>query len=160
MGQRASQLASLYFKDCHLPHDAVLGSEGDGFKHMMMVLEKGRIGIASLSLGISRSALEEVLQLTADRIAAERPDANTQTVQWILADMAADVYAARAMITHASGLKDKGVPANMHASMAKLSASESAGFSPSTYAAVSSPRSIASKSGATIGRNRSCSSMK
>ena len=126
MGQRASQLASLYFKDCRLPSDALLGSEGDGFKHMMMVLEKGRIGIASLSLGISRSALEETMQITAERVSADRPGANTQTVQWALADMAADVYAARAMLTHASGLKDQGVPANMHASMAKLFASESA----------------------------------
>ena len=126
MGQRASQLASIYFKDCRLPDDAVLGSEGEGFKHMMLVLEKGRIGIASLSLGISRSALEESLQITAHKVAADQPGANTQTTQWILADMAADIYAARAMITHASGLKDKGIPANMHASMAKLSASESA----------------------------------
>jgi hypothetical protein len=126
MGQRASQLASLYFKDCRLPDDAVLGTEGEGFKHMMMVLEKGRIGIASLSLGISRSALEESLKITADNLAAERPGANTQTIQWTLADMAADIYAARAMITHASGLKDTGISANMHASMAKLFASESA----------------------------------
>ncbi len=126
MGQRASQLASLYFKDCRLAGDAVLGTEGDGFKHMMMVLEKGRIGIASLSLGISRCALEESLQITADNVAADRPGGNTQTVQWTLADTAADIYAARAMIAHASGLKDKGIPANMHASMAKLFASESA----------------------------------
>ena len=126
MGQRASQLASLYFKDCRLPDSAVLGTDGDGFKHMMMVLEKGRIGIASLSLGISRSALEESLRITADKVAADRPDANSQTVQWTLADMAADIYAARAMILHSSGLKDQGIPANMHASMAKLFASESA----------------------------------
>ncbi|KPJ76049.1 MAG: acyl-CoA dehydrogenase [Deltaproteobacteria bacterium SG8_13] len=126
MGQRASELASLYFKDCRLTGDALLGTEGDGFKHMMMVLEKGRIGIASLSLGISRSALEESLQIFAGRVAAERPGADTQTIQWTLANMATDIYAARAMIAHASGLKDRGIPANMHASMAKLFASESA----------------------------------
>ena len=126
MGQRASQLASLYFKDCRLPADALLGTAGDGFKHMMLVLEKGRIGIASLSLGISRSALEESLQVTADRMAKDQPGAGSQSTQWVLADMATDIYAARTMIAHAAGLKDQGVPANMHASMAKLFASESA----------------------------------
>lgn len=126
MGQRASQLASLYFKDCRLPADAVLGTEGDGFKHMMLVLEKGRIGIASLSLGISRSALEESMQVAAGSDPTQRSDGEPQTIQWVLADMATDIYATRAMIAHAAGLKDQGVPANMHASMAKLFASESA----------------------------------
>ncbi len=126
MGQRASQLASLYFKDCQLSSDDLLGIEGDGFKHMMMVLEKGRIGIAALSLGISRSALEESLQITAERIETNRPGADTQTIQWALANMATDIFAARAMIAHASALKDRKIPANMHASMAKLFASESA----------------------------------
>lgn len=126
MGQRASQLSSLYFKNCKLPHDAVLGNEGDGFKHMMIVLEKGRIGIAALSLGILRSALEESLKHTADKLQEGPPGANTQTIQWSLADMATDVYAARAMITQAARLKDQGTPANMQASMAKLFASEAA----------------------------------
>jgi alkylation response protein AidB-like acyl-CoA dehydrogenase len=124
MGQRASQLSSLYFKDCHLPQDAVLGTEGEGFKHMMMVLERGRIGIASLSLGIMRSALEETLKNTADIQRTDQPGANTQTVQWAVANMATDMYAARAMIAQAARLKDQGIPANMHASMAKLFASD------------------------------------
>jgi alkylation response protein AidB-like acyl-CoA dehydrogenase len=126
MGQRASQLSSLYFKDCHLPQDAVLGTEGEGFKHMMMVLERGRIGIASLSLGIMQSALEETLNSIEDKQQADQPGANTQTVQWAVADMATDIYAARAMIAQAARLKDQGIPANMHASMAKLFASDAA----------------------------------
>ena len=126
MGQRASQLSSLYFKDCKLPPETVLGTEGAGFKHMMIVLERGRIGIAALSLGIIRSALEETLKQTDVKIQQDGPGANTQTIQWALANMATDVYAARAMIAQAAGLKDRGTPANMHASMAKLFASEAA----------------------------------
>ena len=126
MGQRASQLSSLYFKDCRLPHDALLGTEGDGFKHMMMVLEKGRIGIAALSLGILRSVLEELLHGTNATVEAGRTSADSQTTQWALADLATDIYAARAMITQAARLKDQDIPANMHASMAKLFASEAA----------------------------------
>jgi alkylation response protein AidB-like acyl-CoA dehydrogenase len=124
MGQRASQLSSLYFKDCPLPPEAVLGKEGDGFKNMMFVLEKGRIGIAALSLGIAKDALEESLQYTQTHTKSGKSGADSQTIQWKLADMATDIFAARAMISHAANLRDKGIPATMHASMAKLFASD------------------------------------
>jgi len=124
LGQRASQLSSLFFKDCLLPEDFLLGNEGDGFKNMMIVLEKGRIGIAALSLGIARAALEESLKFTASRLKEEKSGVNSQTKQWKLADMATDIFAARAMIRHAATLKDRGIPAAMHTSMAKLFASE------------------------------------
>ena len=126
MGQRASQLSSLYFKDCQLPPDAVLGIDGAGFKHMMVVLERGRIGIAALSLGLMRSALEYVLKDTADKDRANSAKADSQTVQWAIANMATDMYAAQAMIAQAARLKDQGIPANTQASMAKLFASEAA----------------------------------
>lgn len=126
MGQRASQLSSLYFKDCRLPRDAILGTDGDGFKHIMMVLERGRIGIAALSLGITRSVLENTLQMTSDKHRTNHPDTNSQTIQWAMANMATDIYAARAMTVQAARLKDQGIKVNMHASMAKLFASEAA----------------------------------
>lgn len=124
LGQRASQLSSLYFKDCLLSSDALLGNEGDGFKNMMIVLESGRIAIAALSLGITRVALEESLKFTAHLQQKGQPQADSQTTQWMLADMATDIFAARSMIRHAAALKDSGIPATMHASMAKLFASE------------------------------------
>ena len=126
MGQRASQLSSLFFKDCQLPADAILGNEGDGFKNMMIVLEKGRIGIAALSLGIARCALEESLKFFETREKDGPAAKDTQTNQWRLADMATDIFAARAMIRHAAVLKDRGTPATTHASMAKLFSSEMA----------------------------------
>ena len=93
---------------------------------MMMVLEKGRIGIAALSLGILLSVLEELLHETDGTVEASRTSAESQTTQWALADLATDIYAARSMIAQAARLKDQDIPANMHASMAKLFASETA----------------------------------
>jgi alkylation response protein AidB-like acyl-CoA dehydrogenase len=126
MGQRHSQLSDLIFEDCPLPPDALLGKEGDGFKSMMIVLEKGRIGIAALSLGITRAAFEESVTYAKTRVQFGKPISDFQAIQWKLADMATDIFAARAMIWHAANLKDRGVPATMHASMAKLFASETA----------------------------------
>jgi alkylation response protein AidB-like acyl-CoA dehydrogenase len=124
MGQRASQLSDLVFEDCPLRHEALLGQEGDGFKNMMIVLEKGRIGIAALSLGITRAAMEESLKFATKRVQFGQPISSFQATQWKLAEMAVDIFAARAMIMHAAKLKDKGIPAFMHAAMAKLFASE------------------------------------
>ncbi|MBW2056965.1 MAG: acyl-CoA dehydrogenase family protein [Deltaproteobacteria bacterium] len=124
LGQRASQLSDLAFDDCPIPRDALLGNEGEGFRNMMIVLEKGRIGIAALAVGITRAALEESLEFAAERKQFGRPISDFQANRWKLADMAVDIFAARAMIIHAARLKDKGIPAVMHASMAKLFASQ------------------------------------
>jgi hypothetical protein len=126
LGQRASQLSDLVFDDCLLPSDSPLGEEGDGFKNMMIVLEKGRIGIAALSVGIARAALEESLQFATGRVQFGQSLSSFQGIQWQLADMAVDIFAARAMILHAATLKDQGINATMHASMAKRFASEMA----------------------------------
>lgn len=126
MGQRASHLSDLVFEDCPLPPEALLGKEGEGFKNMMMVLEKGRIGIAALSVGITRAALEESLNYAKAHIHLGQPISKSQAIQWKLAEMAVDIFAARTMIMHAAALKDKGIPAMTHAAMAKLFASEMA----------------------------------
>jgi alkylation response protein AidB-like acyl-CoA dehydrogenase len=126
MGQRASQLSSLAFEDCSLPPEALLGKEGDGFRNMMIVLEKGRIGIAALSVGITRVALEKSLVYAQARVQFGQSIAKFQAIQWKLAEMAVDIFAARSMIMHAARLKDKRIPATLYASMAKLFASEMA----------------------------------
>lgn len=126
LGQRASQLSDLVFEDCPLPPEALLGQEGEGFKNMMMVLERGRIGIAALSVGITRAALEESLNYAKAHVHLGQPISKSQAIQWKLAEMAVDIFAARAMIMHAAALKDKGIPAMTHAAMAKLFASEMA----------------------------------
>ncbi len=79
MGQRASQLSDLVFEDCPLPPEALLGQEGEGFKNMMIVLEKGRIGIAALSVGIARAALEESLNYAKTHLHLGQPISKSQT---------------------------------------------------------------------------------
>jgi len=87
---------------------------------MMIVLEKGRIGIAALSLGIARTALEESVKFIDSCIENNLKTIDSQTNRFRLADMANDIFAARAMIRHAACLKDQGIPATTHASMVFL----------------------------------------
>ncbi|HJM60259.1 MAG TPA: acyl-CoA dehydrogenase family protein, partial [Alphaproteobacteria bacterium] len=95
MGQRASQVGALHFDSVALPGDALLGEEGRGFHIMMSVLDKGRVGIAALAVGIAQAALEAVLGYMPTRKQFGQPIAGFQGLQWMLADMAKDIAAAR-----------------------------------------------------------------
>ena len=126
MGQRASQVGGLTFEDVRLPADALLGQEGRCFHMMMSVLEKGRIGIASLAVGIAQAGLEAALDYAATRKQFGRAIVENQGIQWMLADMAKEVQAARSLVHRAAMLLDAGKPANAACSMAKLYAGDMA----------------------------------
>lgn len=126
MGQRASQVGALHFDDVHLGPEALLGSEGRGFHMMMSVLEKGRIGIAALAVGIAQAGLEAALDYAQTRRQFGKPIADNQGLQWMLADMAKDVAAARALVHHAAVLLDNDEPANAACSIAKCFAGDMA----------------------------------
>ena len=126
MGQRASQVGGLAFDAVRLPADALLGQEGRGFHMMMSVLDKGRIGIAALALGILMAALEDSIAHAKQRVQFGKPIADFQAVQWMIADMAKDAQAARLMIMEAARLLDGGGSATLAASMAKCFASDAA----------------------------------
>ena len=126
MGQRASPVGGLTFEDVRLPAAARLGPEGRGFHMMMSVLDKGRVGIAALALGIVEAALEESISYAKQRIQFGKPIADFQAVQWMIADMAKDAHAARLMVREAARLLDAGAPATLAASMAKCFASDAA----------------------------------
>jgi len=126
MGQRASPVGGLRFDGVALPPDALLGEEGRGFHMMMSVLDKGRIGIAALALGILEAALEDSIAYARQRQQFGKPIAEFQAVQWMIADMAKDAHAARLMIHHAARLMDRGRRATLQASMAKCFASDAA----------------------------------
>ncbi|MBV9634902.1 MAG: acyl-CoA dehydrogenase family protein, partial [Methylobacteriaceae bacterium] len=108
MGQRASQVGALHFDDVALPRDALLGPVNRGFHLMMSVLDKGRIGIAALAVGILQGALDASLEYARQRRQFGRPIAEFQAVQWMLADMAKDTHAARLMTHAAAALMDRG----------------------------------------------------
>ncbi len=126
MGQRASQVAALHFDGIELPADAMLGPEGRGFHMMMSVLDKGRIGIAALAVGIARAGLEAALPYALERRQFGRPIADNQGLQWLLADMAKEIQAARLLTWDAAARLDRGEPATMACSMAKLAAGDMA----------------------------------
>jgi alkylation response protein AidB-like acyl-CoA dehydrogenase len=126
MGQRASQVGALHFDDIELPKSALLGPLNRGFHMMMSVLDKGRVGIAALAVGILQAALEAAIVQAKSRQQFGEPIANFQAVQWMLADMAKDTHAARLMTLHAAAMIDRGERATAECSMAKCFASDAA----------------------------------
>jgi alkylation response protein AidB-like acyl-CoA dehydrogenase len=126
MGQRASQVGALAFQDVELPPDALLGPENRGFHLMMSVLDKGRVGIAALAVGILDAALQASIDYARMRKQFGRAIAEFQAVQWMIADMAKDTHAARLMVHAAAAKLDAGERATLEASMAKCFASDAA----------------------------------
>ncbi|MEZ5837535.1 MAG: acyl-CoA dehydrogenase family protein [Geminicoccaceae bacterium] len=126
MGQRASQVGSLTFTDVRLGAEALLGEQGRGFHMMMSVLDKGRVGIAALAVGIAQAGLEAAVDYAGQRKQFGRHISEFQGVQWLLADMAKDIEAARLLVHHAAGKIDLGEDATRYCSMAKCFASDMA----------------------------------
>ena len=126
MGQRASQVGALTFTDVRLPGDAMLGTEGRGFHMMMSVLDKGRVGIASLAVGIGQAGLEAAVEYAGTRKQFGKQIADFQGVQWLLADMAKDIEAARLLVHSAASKIDRGADATKACSMAKCFAGDMA----------------------------------
>jgi len=126
MGQRASQVGELNFDEVRLQANALLGIEGRGFHMMMSVLEKGRIGIAALAVGIAQAALEAATEQAKIRRQFGQEIADFQAIQFMLADMAKDTQAARLLVRSAAQMIDDGADATAAASMAKCFASDAA----------------------------------
>ncbi len=126
MGQRASQVGPLNFDDVSLPAEALLGTQGRGFHMMMSVLDKGRIGIGALAVGIGQAGLEAAVEYAQQRKQFKKPISEFQGVQWLLADIAKDVEAARLLVLNAAHKIDTGANATKYCSMAKCFASDMA----------------------------------
>jgi len=126
MGIKASSTTPLYFSDCRIPKDALLGKEGKGFKIAMATLDGGRIGIAAQALGIAQGALDASIAYAKERVQFGKPIATLQAIQWMIADMATEISAARLLVYRAAWNKDNGLSYGKEAAMAKLFASETA----------------------------------
>jgi butyryl-CoA dehydrogenase len=124
VGIRASGSCTVFFEGCSVPEEQRLGAEGDGFKIAMATLDGGRIGIAAQAVGIARAALEEAVAYAKERKAFGQPIAQHQAIQFMLADMATAIDAARLLVLRAAALKDRGVRHTAESAMAKLFASE------------------------------------
>ncbi|MGW8389518.1 acyl-CoA dehydrogenase family protein [Pseudoduganella sp. HUAS MS19] len=126
MGQHSSDTAQILFENCRVPAANMIGEAGQGYKIALSGLEGGRIGIASQSVGMARSAFEAALKYARERESFGKPIFEHQSVQFKLSEMAMQLEAARQLIWHAASLKDAGQPCLKEAAMAKLFASEMA----------------------------------
>jgi butyryl-CoA dehydrogenase len=98
MGIRGSSTPPIYFTDCRIPKEALLGEEGEGFKIAMATLDGGRIGVSAQALGIAQAALDAAVAYAKERVQFGKPIASLQAIQWMLADMALDIDAARLLV--------------------------------------------------------------
>lgn len=126
MGQRASQVGALTFDDVKLPAEALLGTEGRGFHMMMSVLDKGRVGISALAVGIVQAALDASVEYAGIRKQFGQAIGEFQGVQWMIADMAKATHAARLLVQDAAAKLDNGARATLECSMAKCFAGDAA----------------------------------
>jgi alkylation response protein AidB-like acyl-CoA dehydrogenase len=126
LGMRASETACLFFDNCKLHKDQVIGEEGDGFIQALKLLDGGRISIAALSLGIAKGAYECALKYANEREQFNQKIFDFQSVGFKLAEMATDIEAAELLTRKAGMLKDKGEKVTKLSAMAKLFASETA----------------------------------
>jgi butyryl-CoA dehydrogenase len=126
MGIRGSSTPPLYFTDMRVPKEALLGEEGEGFKIAMATLDGGRIGVSAQALGIAQAALESSIAYAKERVQFGKPIANLQAIQWMIADSALEVDAARLLVYRAAACVSAGRPYSTEGAMAKLFASETA----------------------------------
>jgi butyryl-CoA dehydrogenase len=128
MGLHGSDTVEVVFEDCIVPADQMLGDPSGGFKAFMQTLTGGRISIGALALGLAQGAYEHSIKYAKQRKQFGQPIANFQAIQFMLADMATKIDAARLLVYRAAMLKDAGEPFSKEASMAKLFASEIANW--------------------------------
>ncbi len=124
LGIRGSSTPPIYFSDCRVPKEALLGGEGDGFKIAMQTLDGGRIGVSAQALGIAQAALDASVAYAKERVQFGKPIATLQAIQWMIADMATEIDAARLLVYRAASCVDNGQPYSTEGAMAKLFASE------------------------------------
>jgi len=126
LGIHAAHSCTVFFENCKVPDSAVLGKVGEGFKVAMATLDGGRIGIACQAIGIARAALEASIAYAKERKSFGVPIAQHQAIQFMLADMATEIDAARLLTWRAALMKDEGARHTAESSEAKLYASEAA----------------------------------
>ena len=127
MGMKGCATAELVFDNCRIPVSNRLGEEGEGYKLALKILDSSRIMIAAQCLGLAKGALDAALSYSKQRVTFGKVIATRQAIQFMLADMAVELDAARLLTWRAAALYDEGLPHGKESAMAKLYASEAAG---------------------------------
>jgi len=125
-GLRGSPTSQLFYDDCRIPKENLLGKEGEGFRQILEILDGGRISIGAMALGLGQAALEASIKYAKERYQFGRPIAEFQAIQWMIADAATRLEAARLLVYKAAYLEDQGENFTKEAAMGKLFASEAA----------------------------------
>ena len=126
MGQRASNTATVSFNDVEVPADNLLGEENKGFKLAMMTLDRTRPGVAAMAVGIARAAFEFATEYSKERVQFGVPIAMHQAIQFMIADMATEIEAARLLTWKAAWMLDQGKRNTLVSSHAKRFAADTA----------------------------------
>jgi len=126
LGHRAAEHAHIILEECRVPESALLGTAGEGFKVAMSALDRGRLGVAAGAVGVGQACLDACIAFARQRRQFGQRIADFQMIQAALADMAADIEAARLLVYHAAWVKDQGLPATKATTIAKLFATEAA----------------------------------
>jgi Acyl-CoA dehydrogenases len=126
LGIKASSTSQLIFERCRVPVQNRLGEEGEGFKVAMHTLDGGRIGIGSQAVGIAQAAFEEAVRYSQERVSFGKQISKFQAIQFMLADMATRIEAARLLVWQAAIMKDRKMKFSKQSAMAKVFAAETA----------------------------------
>ena len=124
MGMNGSPTAQLFFDEVEVPAENLVGDEGKGFRQFAQTLDRGRINVASLSIGLAQAAFEAAVAYARERRQFGRPIAAFQGIQWPIAEMATEIEAARLLTLNAARMFDAGMPIKLEAAMAKFYAAE------------------------------------
>lgn len=124
MGLKGSVTSELFFEDCRIPAENLLGQENEGFKQFLVTLDAGRIAIAAMAVGLAEGAYQLAVHYAKEREQFGQPIADFQAIRWMIADMATDIDAARLLVHRAVWLKERGERFTKEASMAKLFATD------------------------------------
>jgi len=126
MGLKGSPTHAVAYENVRLPSSYLIGEPGQGLHQTLVVLDGGRIGIGALSVGLAQAAFEEAMRYAQERKTFGVPIAEHQAIQWMLAEAATEIQAARFLVYYAAWLKEQGRPFTMEAAMAKMFATEMA----------------------------------
>jgi butyryl-CoA dehydrogenase len=123
IGMRGTITSELVFENCRVPSENLLGKEGDGFIGAMNILDKGRVAIAALAVGLAQGALDEAIKYSKEREQFGKAISKNQAIQWMLADMAVQITAARLLVYRGAWMDGMGQRFTLQASISKLFAS-------------------------------------
>ncbi len=124
LGLRGTVTTEMFFEDCRVPEDSILGNPGEGFTGAMTILDRGRAAIGAMSVGIGQGALDRSIAYAKEREQFGKPITDFQAIQFMIADMATEIDAARLLVHRAAYMEDNEEFFSREASMAKLFASE------------------------------------